>query len=81
MNRWSMLFVLFLAPGTFGGCTTSPGVETRVSLPKTVTTQSAGVIFRIVENGIHGSSMLVDARTKNDMSGAREDVVAWLDEL
>src|SRR5690606_37264474 len=32
----------------------------------------------IVPNGVHGSSMLVDERTKHDMSEARELVAAFL---
>lgn len=32
----------------------------------------------IVPNGVHGSSMLVDARTKHDMSEARAHVAEWL---
>ncbi len=31
-----------------------------------------------VENGVHGSSMLVDERTQHDMDSAREDVLTWL---
>ncbi len=42
--------------------------------------EAAGVKFMIVENGIHGSSMLVDARTEADMSAARAAVIAWLNE-
>lgn len=42
--------------------------------------EAAGVKFMIVEDGIHGSSMLVDARTEADMSDARAAVVAWLSE-
>jgi pimeloyl-ACP methyl ester carboxylesterase len=38
----------------------------------------AGVDFRIVENGVHGSSMLVDDRTKHDMSAERDFVASWL---
>ncbi|GJL95020.1 MAG: hypothetical protein DHS20C05_14250 [Hyphococcus sp.] len=40
---------------------------------------TAGVEFMVVENGVHGSSMLVDDRTKNDMSAAREAVLSWLE--
>ena len=40
--------------------------------------EATGVAFMIVENGIHGSSMLVDARTEADMSAARAAVIAWL---
>ena len=43
--------------------------------------EGAGITFRIVEHGIHGSSMLVDARTENDMSATRAQVIAWLDDL
>jgi len=39
-----------------------------------------GVTYHITENGIHGSSMLVDARTKHDMSDARAKVIEWLEE-
>ncbi len=38
----------------------------------------AGVTFHIVENGVHGSSMLVDERTEHDMSDDREFVAGWL---
>ena len=40
--------------------------------------EGAGVDFRIVEHGIHGSSMLVDARTNQDMSAVRSEVIEWL---
>ena len=39
---------------------------------------AAGVTFDIVENGVHGSSMLLDGRTNHDMSVARQSVVQWL---
>lgn len=39
---------------------------------------SVGVTFQVVENGVHGSSMLVDTRTEHDMSDARDKVIAWL---
>jgi hypothetical protein len=39
---------------------------------------TAGVEFHVVENGVHGSSMLVDERTGADMSSAREFVLEWL---
>lgn len=42
---------------------------------------AAGVTFHIVENGVHGSSMLVDARTKADMTETRAYVAAWLNGL
>lgn len=38
----------------------------------------AGVTFRVIDNGVHGSSMLVDSRTEHDMSHARAGVVKWL---
>ena len=37
-----------------------------------------GADFRVVENGVHGSSMLVDERTGEDMSTDREAVLMWL---
>lgn len=40
--------------------------------------EAAGVTFVVVENGVHGSSMLVDERTKHDMSAVRADVMQWL---
>ena len=39
---------------------------------------AASVPVLIFENGIHGSSMLVDARTEADMSDPRAAVMAWL---
>ena len=39
---------------------------------------AAGVDFRIVENGVHGSSMLSDARTQQDMAAERAFVASWL---
>ena len=41
---------------------------------------AAGVGFHVVENGKHGSSMLVDSRTGHDMSEARAMVIDWLKE-
>ncbi len=41
----------------------------------------AGAKFTVVENGIHGSSMLVDTRTEHDMSATRQQVSDWLDEI
>ena len=35
----------------------------------------AGAKFMVVENGVHGSSMLVDERTESDMSAARAEVL------
>ncbi|WP_425410829.1 alpha/beta hydrolase [Hyphococcus sp.] len=35
--------------------------------------------FLVVENGVHGSSMLLDERTQHDMSAARAAVLSWLE--
>ena len=43
--------------------------------------EAAGVDFLVVENGVHGSSMLVDTRTNSDMSATRATVLAWLSEV
>jgi pimeloyl-ACP methyl ester carboxylesterase len=42
---------------------------------------AAGAEFSVVGNGVHGSSMLVDARTGHDMSEERAIVIRWLDEI
>jgi len=42
--------------------------------------EAAGVDVRVIEGGVHGASMLVDARTGADMSGARAVVADWLAE-
>lgn len=39
---------------------------------------AAGAEFRVVPDGVHGSSMLVDDRTGADMRATRDLVVAWL---
>lgn len=39
----------------------------------------AGADFHVLENGVHGSSMLVDSRTGHDMADARRTVRQWLD--
>ncbi len=39
---------------------------------------NANVPVLIFEDGVHGSSMLVDARTEADMTNARAAVMAWL---
>ena len=39
---------------------------------------SAGADFLVVENGVHGSSMLVDDRTGHNMGATREAVSDWL---
>ena len=41
---------------------------------------AAGVPVLIIENGVHGSSMLVDERTEADMTESRAAVMAWLDQ-
>jgi len=53
----------------------APSVEQREILT------AAGVDFLVVENGVHGSSMLVDERTENDMSAARGAVLEWLESV
>lgn len=40
--------------------------------------EAAEVAFTVVENGIHGSSMLVDERTEHDMAPVRAEVMKWL---
>ncbi len=40
--------------------------------------KAADIDFYVVENGVHGTSMLVDERTKNDMSADRAFVAEWL---
>lgn len=40
--------------------------------------EEKGVEFHVIENGVHGSSMLVDTRTKHDMSATRAQILAWL---
>ena len=42
---------------------------------------AAGGEYVVVEGGIHGSSALVDERTKQDMQSARESVLAWLQNI
>ena len=39
---------------------------------------AAGARLLVVENGVHGSSMLLDARTNHDMQAVRESVIEWL---
>jgi len=41
----------------------------------------AGAEFIIVENGVHGSSTLLDSRTEADMNLTRTGVERWLEEL
>lgn len=53
--------------------TYEPSVEQRDVLT------AAGVEFRVVENGVHGSSMLVDDRTEHDMGDTRAAVLRWLE--
>ncbi len=53
--------------------------ETSVEQRDILTT--AGVSFRVVENGVHGSSLLVDGRTEHDMSRDRTALLEWLGEV
>ncbi|WP_223786581.1 alpha/beta hydrolase [Marinicella meishanensis] len=39
---------------------------------------AAGAEFHVIANAVHGSSMLVDARSKHDMQAARDTVEQWL---
>lgn len=45
-------------------------------LKSVLASKRVGVV--IVKGGVHGSSMLIDARTGEDMSGARTAVAGWL---
>ncbi len=58
----------------------SPRVEMKTDqdMQEKVEFEAAGVKVLIVEDGVHGSSLLVDARTEADMSDARAAVIAWL---
>lgn len=40
----------------------------------------AGIDYLVIENGVHGSSMLLDERTENDMSAARRQILSWLEQ-
>jgi pimeloyl-ACP methyl ester carboxylesterase len=40
--------------------------------------KAAGGKFEVIANGVHGSSMLVDTRTKHDMTTARAGMITWL---
>ncbi len=42
---------------------------------------AAGADFVVLEDGVHGSSMLVDERTENDMTAARAAVLDWLERV
>lgn len=42
---------------------------------------ASGAVFRVVPNGVHGSSMLVDSRTGHDMAEVRSGVIQWLRSL
>lgn len=53
-------------------------MERESSAEQRDTLTEAGADFRVVENGIHGSSMLFDARTGYDMSDTRMMVIEWL---
>lgn len=39
---------------------------------------AADASFLVVENGVHGASMLVDSRTEHDMGAVRETVMTWM---
>lgn len=43
--------------------------------------ETADVKFAVVENGVHGSSMLVDERTEHNMESARALVMNWLNSI
>ncbi|MEQ8934508.1 MAG: alpha/beta hydrolase [Amphiplicatus sp.] len=49
------------------------------ALSKLLTAKNVEVL--IVEDGVHGSSTLVDERTGHDMSAARAQVAEWLENL
>ncbi len=40
--------------------------------------EAAGIRYTVVDNGVHGSSMLVDERAGHDMSATRRSVADWL---
>ncbi len=48
------------------------------SIEQRETLTTTGAEFLVVEHGVHGSSMLADERTENDMSAARAAVLDWL---
>lgn len=56
-------------------------MERETSIEQQDILTSAGAEFLIVENGIHGSSMLLDERTDRDMSATRDLVVRKLKEI
>ena len=43
--------------------------------------EAADIEFHVIENGVHASSILVDARTEHDMSDVRATVAEWLQKL
>lgn len=45
------------------------------------TFEQSGVDFMVITDGVHGSSMLVDARTETSMQAARAQVIDWLNAL
>jgi pimeloyl-ACP methyl ester carboxylesterase len=59
----------------------STEMERESSLEQRDILQRAGVQFEVVEQGIHGSSMLVDERTGQNMRDARNTVLKWLKEV
>ena len=40
--------------------------------------EEAGAQTLVVENGVHGASMMVDERSKHDMAAVREAVIAFV---
>ncbi|MEM6556734.1 MAG: alpha/beta fold hydrolase [Pseudomonadota bacterium] len=42
--------------------------------------EAAGIPVLVLEDGVHGASMLVDSRTESDMSEARATLIEWLSE-
>lgn len=61
----------------------SPGSEMHLESAQAQRTHMIenGVEYFIIEEGVHGSSMLVDARTDADMSDARTAVLTWLNKI
>ena len=53
-------------------------MDRETSLQQQAMLEAAGVGYSVVENGVHGSSLLVDGRTGHDMSEARAMVLEWL---
>ena len=56
-------------------------MERTSSVEQRALLEAHGVSFHVVEHGVHGSSMLVDTRTEQDMQAARAWVLDWLAEF